>query len=234
MIQAMFGGKIVDISASYLIKKGHLLPPYIFIEPIDSDHGYRSWKKIYKDSIVENIKFHNHVADTANHLVSRGLSTLVLVQQYPHGDYLKGVINGAQFITGRDKTEVRTKALQDLREKRLKCLIATSLADEGLDVPCLDAALLAGGGASATRINQRIGRTIRKDKSIDKGRDKSIVVVYDHFKTKHLQDHTKKIRRILKREEEFVVKESNGPDFICDEIDKTLGIETHRESIFDV
>jgi len=234
LIQAMFGGKIVNISASYLIKKDYLIPPYVFIEPIDSDKGYKSWKKIYKDSIVTNVEFNNHVASTANHLVSRGLSTLVLVQQYPQGDYLKGLIKGAEFITGRDKTEVRTKALQSLRANKLKCLIATSLADEGLDVPCLDAVLIAGGGKSSTRLNQRIGRTIRKNKSISNARDKSIVVIYDHFKTKYLKDHTKKIRGLLKKEEEFVVKESNGPDFICDEIDKVIGIKNDRETIFDV
>jgi len=233
VIQAMFGGKIVDIKASYLIKRGYLLPPHIFIEPIDSNHGYKSWKKIYKTSIADNELLHAHVAKTANHLVERGLSVLVLVQQYSHGDYLKKIINGAKFITGRDKTKVRSQALQDLRDKKLKCLIATSLADEGLDVPCLDVAILAGGGASATRVNQRIGRTIRKSKLLD-ARDKSVVIIYDHYKTKYLQEHTKKIRKILKREEEFIVKDSNGPDFILDEIDKTLGIETHRDNIFDV
>ena len=59
-------------------------------------------------------------------------------------------------------------------------MIATTLADEGLDIPTLDVALLAGGGASASRVNQRIGRTLRPDKGSDNPRTKAITIYYDH------------------------------------------------------
>ena len=111
-------------------------------------------------------------------------------------------------------------------------MIATSLADEGLDIPTLDAALLAGGGASATRVNQRIGRTLRQDKNDPE--EESIVVVYDHYKTRFLKEHTKKIRRILKKEPEFTISESKGGDFINGEIDDVLGFEHDSTDIFDL
>ena len=110
-------------------------------------------------------------------------------------------------------------------------MIATSLADEGLDVPTLDSVLMAGGGKSATRVNQRIGRTIRKDKEGKK--DKSIVVVYDHYKTRFLSRHTKKIKTILKKEKEFEILSSKGPDFICREIDGLLGVENNNGTLFE-
>ena len=231
LIQAMFGAKVVDINASYLIKRNFLVKPYIYFVPVDNQIDYRSWQKIYKFAVVENQPFNAKIADTANHIVSRGLSTLVLVQHYPQGDMLKTMIPGSEFITGRSTTKHRTESLRRLESKDLMCLIATSLADEGLDIPTLDSAILAGGGASSTRINQRIGRTIRRDKS--KPKDKSIVIMYDHFNTRYLQKHTKKVRAILKREEEFVVRDSKGFDFINGEIDKTLGIENTSRTIFD-
>lgn len=232
MIQAMFGSKIVDINASYLIQEGHLIHPYIFFDPIDSEADYHSYAKIYKNCIVENEEFNRHVADTANHLVSRNLSTLVLVQHYKQGDMLKAMIPGSEFVTGRMSSKNRRESIQALRDRQSLCMIATSLADEGLDIPTLDAALLAGGGASATRINQRIGRTLRQDKKDPK--EKSIVVVYDHYKTRFLKEHTKKVRRILKKESEFTVLESKGGEFIKDEIDDVLGIEHASTDIFDL
>jgi len=231
MIQAMFGSKIVNISASYLIKNDWLVKPYIFLEPIHSDGGWKSYSKVYENSIVKNDAFNDHVAKTANHLVSRGLSTLVLVQQYPQGDYLKQLIPNCEFVSGRMTSAQRRKSIQDLRERKAMCMIATTLADEGLDIPTLDAALLAGGGASATRVNQRVGRTLRKDKNTPK--DKSIVVMYEHD-AKYLEQHSKKVRTILKKEKEFKLLNSKGKDFICGEIDSILGIKNDSQIILNL
>jgi superfamily II DNA or RNA helicase len=232
MIQAMFGSKIVDINASYLIKEGHLIHPYIFFDPIDSEADYHSYAKIYKNCICENEPFNSHVADTANHLVSKDLSTLILVQHYKQGDMLKAMIPGSEFVTGKMSSKKRRESIQALRDRKSLCMIATSLADEGLDIPTLDAALLAGGGASATRINQRIGRTLRQDKKDPK--EDSIVVVYDHYRTRFLKDHTKKVKRILKKEKEFTLLESKGADFLNNEIDDVLGIPYDSTDIFDL
>ena len=231
MIQAMFGSKIVNISASYLIRNDWLVKPYIFLEPVHSDGGWKSYPKIYEKSIVKNDAFNTHVAKTANHLVSRGLSTLVLVQHYPQGDFLKELIPNCEFVSGRMTTNQRKQSIKDLKDKKAMCMIATTLADEGLDIPTLDAALLAGGGASGTRTNQRVGRTLRKEKGGNK--DKSIVVVYEHD-AKYLTKHAKKVRTILKKEKEFVLCPSKGADFICDEIDSTLGIKNNNTSILNL
>ena len=128
-------------------------------------------------------------------------------------------------------TKNRTKSIDDLRDGSSTVMIATTLADEGLDVPTLDSAILAGGGASANRVNQRIGRTLRKDKN---GRKKmSIVVIYEH-NAKFLSKHAKKIRKILKMEPEFEVVNSKGLNYICEEIDELLGINEGPTSLFDV
>ena len=231
MIQAMFGSKIVNISASYLIQNKWLVKPYIFMEPVHSDDGWKSYAKVYENSIVKNTKFNDHVAHTANHLVGRGLSTLVLVQHYPQGDYLKSLIPNCEFVSGRMTSSQRKQSIQDLRDKKAMCMIATTLADEGLDIPTLDAALLAGGGASATRVNQRVGRTLRKDK--DRPKDKSIVVMYEHD-SKYLDKHAKKVRSILKKEKEFEVMTSKGADFICGEIDSVMGLKNNDSSVLEL
>ena len=229
MIQAMFGSKIVDINASYLIKKNWLVKPYIFFEPIENKTEFHSYHKIYETCVVKNDRFNDHVADTAKHLISRGLSVLILVKQYPQGNYLKASIPNSEFITGKVSTEKRTEIIDNLRKRRIMCMIATSLADEGLDIPSLDAVLIAGGGKSSTRLFQRIGRTLRKDK--DGTKNKSIVVIYEHD-SKYLFRHVQKVRTLLKREPEFVVRNSKGVNFICGEIDEVLGFESKQSDLF--
>ena len=230
MIQALLGSKIVDISASYLIKRGWLVKPYVFFEPIEDNTNLHSYHKIYKTCVVNNDKLNTHVADTAKHLVSRGLSVLILVKQYEHGDYLKSILPGSEFITGKVTSKKRTEMLEDLRQKKIMILIATSLADEGLDIPSLDAVLIPSCGKSSTRLFQRIGRSLRKDKEGKK--DRSIVVIYDHD-AKYLSKHTQRVRSLLKREPEFVIINSKGPDFITDEMDVVLGLKDKQSDLFN-
>lgn len=229
MIQAAFGSKIVDISASYLIKRNWLVKPHIFFEPVITQCDFHSYAKVYEHCVVKNNSFNDHVASTANHLISRGLSVLVLVKQYPHGDYLKKLIPNSEFITSRLTSTKRTEIIDAIRNKKIMCMIATSLADEGLDIPSLDAALLAGGGKSSTRLHQRIGRTLRKDKEGQK--NKSIVVVYSH-NAKYLSKHVKRVKSLLKTESEFVIMDSKGANFINYEIDSVLGIKSEPPSLF--
>jgi superfamily II DNA or RNA helicase len=230
MLQALFGAKIVDISASYLIKRGDLVKPYIFMEPIDSKVNLHSYQKIYEACIVKNEKFNKHVAETVNYLVDKKLSVLVLVQQYKQGEYLKTLIPNSEFITGKISSEKRKQYLNDLRQGKIT-LIGTSLADEGIDIRGLDAVVMAGGGKSVTRISQRIGRCLRKDKKAVKQKDRAIVIIYEH-NAKYLDKHAKKVRSILRKEPEFEVISSNGADFIYDEIDRVLGIDSNRKNVF--
>jgi superfamily II DNA or RNA helicase len=91
---------------------------------------------------------------------------------------------------------------------------------------------MAGGGASATRVNQRIGRTIRTDKFAIRPKDKSIVIIYEHD-SKFLGDHSLKVRRLLKKEPEFKIINSKGTSSICNEVDELLGFEPIHKNLFD-
>jgi superfamily II DNA or RNA helicase len=228
VLQGLFGKKIVDIDASYLIKRKYLLKPYILFNKIDHEDVPNTYASVYSQCVTKNQEFHEQVAKTANHLISRGLSTLILVQHYAHGEALQKMIPDAPFVTGKMSGNKRKECIQNLRDKKIMCMIATTLADEGLDIPTLDAALLAGGGASSTRVNQRVGRTLRPDRASKDPRDRSIVVVYDH-KARFLDRQTRKIKKILKLEKEFNIIDSSGGDIILDEIDDIMGFEKKED-----
>jgi len=157
---------------------------------------------------------------------------LILVKQYAQGNYIKTLMPNVPFLTGKMASKARKQHINNLRTRESLGMIATTLADEGLDIPTLDVVIMAGGGASATRINQRIGRTIRKDRVSKNPRDKSIVIIYEHD-ARFLIKHSEKIRRLLKKEKEFVLHGSVGPSSIFNDVDKLLGFEPKNPTLFD-
>lgn len=64
-------------------------------------------------------------------------------------------------VTGAVKGSVRQAVYDVVRRGEVDVLVATTLADEGLDLPPLRSAVIALGGRSKTRVLQRIGRLVR-------------------------------------------------------------------------
>lgn len=234
IIQALFGKKIVDISASYLIKKKFLVKPYIIFDPIEDNCELHSYPSIYKKCISENKEFNIRISNIAKYLISKGLTVLILVQQYKQGDFLKTILpEDIDFLTGKMSRNARKKALQEIKNGNKKCIVGTTLFDEGIDCPCLDVVLMAGGGASSTRVYQRIGRTLR----LNGAKDKALVVYFEHD-AKHLEKHAKKAKKIMKEEPEFKIIKSSGGDFIYSDINDIFGFgnenSTANGSIFNI
>jgi superfamily II DNA or RNA helicase len=83
------------------------------------------------------------------------------VRSIEHGHALRQYMPGAVFMEGDTPATERKQILDQVRNRRLNTLIATSLADEGLDLPSVDVVILAGAGSSTTKALQRIGRALR-------------------------------------------------------------------------
>lgn len=132
----------------------------------------------YRLGISKN-PFRNRVlCKIVEELCQDRLSHLVLVKEVAHGvafsdalwKYCSWVPN--QFISGKESSDVRQKALSDFKKRDLPVLIATSILDEGVDLPNIDVLVLAGGGKSAIKSMQRIGRGLRTGS----GNNKLIVI----------------------------------------------------------
>jgi len=88
--------------------------------------------------------------------------TLVLVNQVEHGQTLAASIPGAVPCYSAMGAKARREALEAFTAGSVRCLIATSLADEGLDLPNAEVLVMVSGGKSAARMEQRTGRVLRK------------------------------------------------------------------------
>ncbi|MCR4427358.1 MAG: helicase-related protein, partial [Firmicutes bacterium] len=78
-----------------------------------------------------------------------------------------------ECVNGTVPRARRTEILDLMREGSVRCLTATKLADEGLDVPELAAVILATPTRDSNRTRQRVGRIMRPSP------DKQPPVVYD-------------------------------------------------------
>lgn len=102
---------------------------------------------------------------TLTDLVAAGRQVLLLTDRVDHATGTAARLQAASvaaaaMTSGTPKRE-RTSRLLDAREGRLRVLCATSLADEGLDVPSLDALVLASPSRIVPRLVQRLGRILR-------------------------------------------------------------------------
>lgn len=206
LIDACFGKPIADINASFLIKEGVLVKPSIYFVNIKS-FAKGTYQAIYSEAIINNQERNLIIANVANQMVKNGRQVLILVKNIEHGNILEGMISGSFFIHGSHSAKQRLDWLNKMRKRDASITIATSIFDEGVDVKPLDGLILAGGGKSATRALQRIGRVIRSFTDDETGyikKDAFIVDFYDDVK--YLKDHSKKRKAMYSSEPEFIVK----------------------------
>ena len=102
-------------------------------------------------------------------LARQGDGVLVLVGSIEHGEYLAKGIGDAVLVHSKMGARKRREAIEAARAGHLRCMVSTSLADEGLDVPRLSTMINAVGGRSAAKLEQRAGRVMRPHESKDIG-----------------------------------------------------------------
>jgi superfamily II DNA or RNA helicase len=162
------------------------------IQPIYTSFGklktvYRGpfdWQRMLR-LLSTNKERNGLIADHVLADIAGGHTVLVLSRQIRH---LEGILKAMQarekasedftLLTGKLSGTHRLAAVQGLRDGRLRCILATQLADEGLDVPRLDRLHLTFPGKHDGRIIQQIGRTIRIHD------DKDDAIVYDYVDPK--------------------------------------------------
>jgi len=222
IIEGCFGRKTVQITASDLIEQGYLLQPDISFIPLNINN------RQYVDTmaqdralhIVENEERNNAIVQIANKTREKNLSTLILIQTIEHGKYLLERIEGAEFVYGGTAKKKRKNILERFEKGELKTLIASVIADEGIDLPILSVLILAGGGKSKTRAKQRVGRAIRK------GSPYSLIYDFQDI-GRWTAKHSRIRRKILREEPKFIVKTAS-----VDQIIKKLNKINISEKIF--
>jgi len=173
LIQAELGDIFYNISASTLIEKNWLMRPtieyyYLFNEPLEFPNNRpkagEEFHAIYRNYIVENEKRNGIICTKAREMVKEGRKVLILVDYLEaHGKLLEDMLLdiNAEFLHAKVSSRKRINLIKAFRGGDIDCMIATSLADEGLDVPIISGEILAGGKRGKTKVKQRVGRALR-------------------------------------------------------------------------
>lgn len=207
-LKACTGGVIARVKAADLIEKGVLAKPTIYFTEVRRPKLVETgveWADIYRKGIVEN-KWRNRViVDYAEQLQALDLPTLVLVQQIAHGYALEEQIDGSVFLHGDCEDDFIDQTCEAFERGEVKTLIATSIFDEGVDIPTIRAMIAGSGGKSVIKTLQRIGRGLRK-----KAQDNRLFVFdFVDATSEYLLDHSERRQETCRREH-YEVKTIRG------------------------
>ena len=207
-IEAAFGNRIVNISASELIRQGYLVRPTIQVHQTHYQCGNTQgdYAHIYKEYIVENVIRNKQVALDAIKQYNEGMNTLILVTQLKHGEAIAEIIRqygiDVSFISGKSGMKKRKQAIQDMRDGKISLLIASTIADVGLDIPRLQCIVEAGAGKSSVTALQRLGRIMRPFDN----KNSCLFITYRDT-APFICQHIDKKLMIWRTEEEFIIED---------------------------
>jgi superfamily II DNA or RNA helicase len=126
-------------------------------------------KGLYAIAVVENKERNAAVVDAVAIMVEDKRSTLLLVRQARHGQELFHLIREelerddvVGYAHGGTSQDERERLFNALGDGRLPVLICTTIADEGINIPGIDALVLAGAGKADHKVIQQLGRGQRK------------------------------------------------------------------------
>jgi superfamily II DNA or RNA helicase len=206
MLLGATGPILYSIRNKELIERGISVQPYLKLLTIDKPVLPKSmnWRDTYEMGIINNHHRNKELVDFALNSVKEDNNVLILIREIKHGKNISALIPNTvchRYIHGQDSTECRKQTLKDYREGKINILISSVILDEGIDLPNIDVLILAGGGKSAIKIPQRIGRGLRLG-----GKDKLIVVDTIDLTHHYLADHSYNRVQIYKEEDCFDIE----------------------------
>jgi len=140
---------------------GYVLKPSVrFVR-----HGWDDDFNGLLDRLQNDIQRNHLIANTARNRVNEGGSVLILTKRVKHVEiltrYLASELGEEKVRALHSKVKDRLEIIQAARDGVCRVLIATTIADEGLDIPRLDTLICAMPVSAVERVKQRVGRIRR-------------------------------------------------------------------------
>lgn len=203
LIEAGAGPISARIGPSELVKNGVLVRPmirFIMVQQQMSVSSAPTWI-VYDHHIVKNGERNAMIAKAAKDQVDQGSTVVIYVRHIKHASLISGFLLTMNvkhvILDGKDKSETRTRVLDQLRKREINLVIST-LLKEGVDVPSLNCIVNAAGGMDTMQL---VGRVLRKVEG------KEVACVIDFIDNQHVSLQRQSWARVrrLKEEPEFQV-----------------------------
>lgn len=170
MVDWSFGPRLLVKTVKELVEGGFLMMPRLIEVPTAFEHEMnpsdkRRLTKLHR-AIAADDERNRLIADLAMWEVQAGETVLLLANRKDLcrklGKLLAAMGVEAHVVTSQTGKKKRHGALDDMRAGRAPIIIATSLADEGLNVERLSRIILAFPERARGKTVQRVGRLTRK------------------------------------------------------------------------
>ena len=171
VVRGMTGDEIISVTNQDLIAWGISAQPSVYLfdmnkfgsPPLSKRHTF---DQAYDVGIVDNPNRNTLIIDSARHFLKLGKSVFIIVHRIEHGRILSELFRRVglevPFIIGEEDPAFIKSCLKEFEKRNLKCIISSSISDEGLDIPSMDVLILGVGNKSALKTIQRVGRGLRK------------------------------------------------------------------------
>ena len=123
-------------------------------------YGQVAWLECCRRGIIGNAARNASAVALARHHAEN--SVLVLVGSIDHGQSLSDRIPGSEVCTSKLTRKRRDDMVGRFKDGLLRCMVATQLADEAIDLPIASVLVLVSGGKNEGRTIQRVGRVCRR------------------------------------------------------------------------
>ena len=150
------GNIVYKISLRDLIDQNYLCDAkvkWITLDKHEPSQIGMTYQETYREYVVENGERNKKIVEEV--VCYKDKKILILVNQIDHGDELAKQL--AQLK--EDVVFLHSKVKDKTFHQRI--IIATTILDEGIDLPEREVIIMAAGGKSSIKVTQRIGRVLR-------------------------------------------------------------------------
>ncbi|MEY4508197.1 MAG: hypothetical protein RLZZ450_319 [Pseudomonadota bacterium] len=167
LLEWFIGPAVETVEHAELIRAGSLISTRIVQLETDYRYAYRGpddWAPMLED-LVSDERRNRLIVESVCAESQADRSVLVLTGRTAHADALASALAEmgvtAAALHGKKPKKQRAELLARAKSGDLRVLVATQLADEGLDLPLLSRVYLTWPAKAAGRTEQRLGRVMR-------------------------------------------------------------------------
>jgi superfamily II DNA or RNA helicase len=165
-----------------------------------------TWDDVYKQGVVNNQHRNKLIAKHAKRFADAKKPVLILVKELWHGDNIMRELEArglkALFSHGQMPLSQVESNKYKFERGKVDVLVASTIYDEGVDVPAIRALVVADGGQSVRAVLQKIGRGLRKKAGGDNVLD---VIDFADLTHRYLAKHSQE-RLAIYEAESFRIK----------------------------
>jgi superfamily II DNA or RNA helicase len=196
LLHSLTGDIIFEMGVSELKKKGTISKAHLLCVIVKEPTGFEEldWQDAFTSLVINNGFRHEIIAKLISDRVKEGRTILVLAGNSL--DLASNIYNRTKphlpdgqirLVNGLSQDKYVDESFKMLQDKELSCVVTTTIADEGIDIPAVNSLVLAGGGKSFVRTVQRVGRSLRLKAD---GSDAEIIDLLDTTNP-YLKKHSK-------------------------------------------